>query len=215
MPKLYFLYGCVGSAKTMNLLCTTHTYEKQGKRVLIVKPKIDKRFGHDIVKSRTGLEQKANAVIESVNELQTIISKAGKIDVLLADEAQFYSCDVINYFRELSFSFPVMCYGLRTDFQTNLFPGSARLLELADEIREIKSTCQKCEKKSVFNMRHQNGKKVSEGQQISLGCEDQYMQVCAFHYFEKDEKNLKRKRNEIQQPRKSLRNKKFKVIPHQ
>lgn len=179
MPKLYFHYGAMGSAKTMNMLAVADAYTRQGKKVLILKPGTDIRDGILTVRSRIGIERKADYVITSPDDLK--IDLTG-ISCLLIDEAQFLTPVCIDALRALTATVPVMCYGLRTDSMSKLFPGSQRLFELADTIHEIKITCSKCESKAVFNLRHHDGKKVVDGPQILLGTEDLYAPVCFKHY---------------------------------
>lgn len=182
MAKLYFRHGAVGSAKTMNLLAVAHNYEQQGKRVIIMKPAVDTRFGADRVRSRSGLERPADLVIAGVRSIMDM--KYDAVSCVLVDEAQFLQADEVDALRIVTQKgVPVICYGLRTDFQTNLFTGSKRLLELADTIEEIKTTCARCNKKAILNLRHAGGKKVETGPQIELGTEDAYSPVCYVHYM--------------------------------
>ncbi|MBT8491930.1 MAG: thymidine kinase [Deltaproteobacteria bacterium] len=178
MAKLYFRYGAMDSAKSMNLLAVAHNYRKQGKQVLLVKPKLDDRFGEARIASRSGLEAKADVLVESAADLEPLITD--DIDCVLVDEAQFLAPEVIELLRRATHSpgVPVICYGLRTDFRTKLFPGSQRLLELADSIEEVKVTCQYCQKKAVFNLRMVDGVGVTDGPQVMLGAEESYAPVC-------------------------------------
>jgi thymidine kinase len=178
MAKLYFRYGAMDSAKSMNLLAVAHNYRKQGKEVLLVKPKLDDRFGEDSIASRSGLEAKADVLVESPADLEPYLTN--DIDCILVDEAQFLDPAVIDALRRATQKpgVPVICYGLRTDFRTKLFPGSQRLLELADSIEEVKVTCQYCQKKAVFNLRMVDGVGVTDGPQVMLGAEESYAPVC-------------------------------------
>ena len=185
MAKLYFRYGAMDSAKSMNLLAVAHNYRKQGKRVLLVKPRLDDRFGADKIASRSGLEAEADVMVASSADLRPHLS--ADVDCVLVDEAQFLAPEVIETLREATHQFgvPVICYGLRTDFRTKLFPGSQRLLELADSIEEVKVTCQYCQKKAVFNLRMVDGVGVTEGPQVLLGAEESYAPVCSGCYSER------------------------------
>jgi thymidine kinase len=178
MAKLYFRYGTMGSAKTLNLLAVAHSYQLQNKKVLILKPQLDNRFAQGSVKSRAGLEKPADLLVTD----DTRLDPAGlqNLSCILVDEAQFLTPSFIEHLREISrdLNIPVICYGLRSDFRTQLFPGSKRLLELSDTIEEIKNTCHYCNRKSIFNMRQVNGKGVLEGPQILLGAEETYLSVC-------------------------------------
>lgn len=183
MAKLYFRHGTVGSAKTLNLLAVAHNYRQQGKEVLLLKPELDDRFGKTQIKSRAGLEMPADILIRPETNLLTLDFEG--IDCILADEVQFMSEEIIEQLREISVSkkIPVICYGLRTDFQSHLFPGSKRLMELADSIEEVKATCHFCNKKSIMNIRHVNGVAVSEGPQVQVGAEEAYYPAC-YHCYQ-------------------------------
>lgn len=183
MAKLYFRYGTMDSAKTLNLLAVAHNYRKQGKRVLLAKPSLDDRFGDRSVSSRAGLSHEADLLLEPDTLLD--LGALRGADCVLVDEAQFLSPAVIDQLRlvTLRLNLPVICYGLRTDFQTRGFPGSLRLMEIADSIEEVKVTCQHCGRKAVFNLRTADGRAVVEGEQISLG-DEEYVPVCGHHYFE-------------------------------
>ncbi|MGE0324548.1 MAG: thymidine kinase [Polyangiaceae bacterium] len=182
MAKLYFRYGTMDSAKTLNLLAVAHNYRKQGKRVLLLKPRLDVRFGAETIRSRSGLEAPADLLVEPDQPLD--VEQLRNLNCILVDEAQFLSVAVIEQLRELTteLGVPVICYGLRTDFRTKLFPGSKRLLELADSIEEVKVTCQFCDRKAVFNLRMADGLAVIEGPQIQLGADERYVPACWRHY---------------------------------
>lgn len=184
MAKLYFRYGTMDSAKSMNLLAVAHNYRKQGKRVLLVKPRLDSRFGTNKISSRSGLEAAADLVIEDDTALDP--RDFANLDCVLVDEAQFLPPTVIDDLRRITVDpgVPVICYGLRTDFRTQLFPGAQRLMELADRIEEVKVTCQYCAKKAICNLRFVNGTPTVRGPQIQLGAEEHYAPVCWSHYDE-------------------------------
>ncbi|MBX3181647.1 MAG: thymidine kinase [Polyangiaceae bacterium] len=184
MAKLYFRYGTMDSAKTLNLLAVAHNYRKQGKRVLLLKPRLDDRFGPQIIRSRSGLEAEADVLVDD-DELLDVEALRG-LNCILVDEAQFLSEALVEQLRELTVSLdiPVICYGLRTDFQGRLFPGARRLFELADSIEEVKVTCQFCNRKAVFNLRMRGDRAVLEGPQIELGGDERYLPACYVHYSE-------------------------------
>lgn len=184
MAKLYFRYGTMDSAKSMNLLAVAHNYRKQGKRVLLVKPRLDTRFGAGKISSRSGLEADADLMIDE--ETTLVPSEFAGLDCVLVDEAQFLPPAVIEDLRRITVDpgVPVICYGLRTDFRTRLFPGAQRLMELADGIEEVKVTCQYCQKKAICNLRFVNGTPTVRGPQIQLGAEEHYAPVCWAHYDE-------------------------------
>lgn len=181
MAKLYFRYGTMDSAKSMNLLAVAHNYRKQGKNVVLLKPKLDDRFGSKTIASRSGLEADADHLVEGTSVPAELFED---VDCVLVDEAQFLDAKVIEQFRRVTVDpgIPVICYGLRTDFQTKLFPGSQRLMELADRIEEVKVTCQYCQSKATFNLRLVDGKAVVDGPQIQLGADESYVPVCWKHY---------------------------------
>ena len=185
MAKLYFRYGAMGSAKTLNLLAVAHNYRSQNKKILLLKPSLDNRFGKEQIRSRAGLVQEADILIEpGFNFKKTNL--AG-ISCVLVDEVQFLEPLFIDQLHEIArdLDIPVICYGLRTDFKRTLFPGSQRLLELADSIEEVKSSCHYCNRKAIFNLRINNGKGITEGPQIELGSEDKYLPTCAACYRDK------------------------------
>ena len=187
MAKLYFRHGTMDSAKTLNLLAVSHNYRKQNKRVLLVKPRLDDRFGQEKIVSRSGLEATADVLVGSPADLPAAIFD--DVDCVLVDEAQFLAPEVIDLFRQVTSSpgIPVICYGLRTDFRTHLFPGSRRLLELADTIEEVKVTCQFCDRKAVFNLRRAGGLGRLDGPQIQLGADDEYAPACWRCYADRTE----------------------------
>jgi thymidine kinase len=185
MAKLYFRHGTMDSAKTMNLLAVAHNYRQQGKRVALLKPRLDDRFGGRVIVSRSGLEKAVDLLLEDDTELDPPFFAA--LDCVLVDEAQFLSSKVIEQLRAVTrtCNVPVICYGLRTDFRTRLFPGAQRLFELADSIEEIKVTCQYCNRKAIFNMRLVNGEPTADGEQIQLGANESYAPACHVCYVER------------------------------
>jgi thymidine kinase len=184
VAKLYFRYGTMDSAKSLNLLAVAHNYKKQGKKVLLVKPRLDVRFGSTTIMSRAGLEAEADMLIEEETQLDP--RDFAGVDCVLVDEAQFLPPAVIEDLRRITVDpgVPVICYGLRTDFRTKLFPGAQRLMELADAMEEVKVTCQYCQKKAICNLRFVNGTPTVRGPQIQLGADEQYAPVCWAHYDE-------------------------------
>ncbi|MCC6128040.1 MAG: thymidine kinase [Chlamydiae bacterium] len=193
MAKLYFRHGTVGSAKTLNLLAVAHNYRQQGKRVLLMKPDLDIRFGREQIRSRAGLEMQADVLIADEMSLRGIDYSG--VQCILVDEAQFLSAKVIEELRRitLEWDLPVICYGLRTNFKTELFEGSARLLELADTIEEVKATCHFCTRKSIMNLKHVNGLATNEGPSIELGAEEKYFPACYKCYRQEIQKALRQK----------------------
>jgi thymidine kinase len=151
MSKLYFRHGAVSSAKTLNLLAVAHNYKSQGKDVILMKPSLDTRWGEKNITSRAGLHQEADILIsEDTDLLEIPRDEHSECCCVLVDEAQFLSPKHIDQLRTISllWKVPVIAYGLRTDFRSNLFPGSKRLMEVADTIEEVKTTCFFCNKKA-------------------------------------------------------------------
>lgn len=186
MAKLYFRYGAMGSAKTLNLLAVRHNYELQGKSVILMKPRRDDRFGADVVRSRAGLSYQADLLIDDDTVFSPELFKG--LHCVLVDEGQFLSAKVVEALRQVTHDHdvPVIAYGLRTDFSTNMFPGSRRLMELADAIEEIKTTCMFCNRKAVFNLRHDSeGRAITDGPQVMLGADAKYSPVCHGCYVER------------------------------
>ncbi len=178
MAKLYFRHGTVGSAKTLNLLAVAHNYKQQEKKVLLIKPELDVRFGKGSIKSRAGLEMTADILVSSDTKLLEM--NWNGISCILVDEAQFLSAQHIEELREITLKneIPVICYGLRTDFRSRLFSGSARLMELADSIEEVKATCHYCNRKAILNLRHVNGAATLDGPVVQLGSDERYYPAC-------------------------------------
>ena len=179
MAKLYFKYGAMGSSKSAQALITQFNYEELGMKVWLIKPSIDDRDGKNIIRSRIGLQREAQVITPEENILETF-SKLGDIDVIIADEAQFFTPAQIDQLRTIvdDEDLPVLCFGLRTDFLTHFFPGAQRLMELADSLTEIKTVCA-CGRKATVNARiDENGKVVTEGGQILLGGNDSYVAMC-------------------------------------
>jgi thymidine kinase len=183
MAKLYFRYGTVGSAKTLNLLAVAHNYQQQKKRVSVLKPKFDVRFSADDVKSRAGLAMAADRLIDADTTFGP--DEFDGVDCIVVDEAQFLSRRVIDQFRTIATKndIPIICYGLRTDFRGQLFEGSQRLFEVADSIEEIKTTCAYCNRKAIFNLKFINGQPTLDGPKIELGAEEKYLPACSTCYL--------------------------------
>lgn len=183
MAKLYFKYGAMGSSKSAQALITKFNYEERGMKVWLIKPATDDRDGVDIIKSRIGLMERAEVITPEMN-IEKIYSArtaqdSGAIDVIIGDECQFFTSEQIDELRYIVdiYDVPVLCFGLRTDFLTHLFPGSLRLFELADSITEIKTICD-CGRKATVNARISNGKIVTHGEQVFLGGNDSYVAMC-------------------------------------
>lgn len=182
--KLYFRYGTMGSAKTALLLTTAYNFEERGMSYLCLKPVIDTREKDNVIRSRIGIERKCLWIYPHTDiyilAKEEIRKRRSTIDWLLIDEAQFLSEAQVDQLSRVvdDFASNVICYGLRTDFQSHLFEGSRRLFEIADTIDEIKSTCS-CGRKTIINARiGANGDFVEEGAQVEIGGDDRYIAVC-------------------------------------
>lgn len=189
MAKLYFKYGAMGSSKTAQALMCKFNYEQKGYTVKLLKPLIDNRDvlnNKNIVKSRIGLY--ADCISFSQND--NLIDVCGFLDknhVVIVDECQFLTTLQVEQLKEISLSSPVLCYGLLTNFQTKLFEGSKRLVEIADSLMEIKSVC-KCGRKAMINSRWQNGKLVTQGEEVLIGGDDTYEGICYTCYLKEIQK---------------------------
>ncbi len=181
MAKLYFKYGAMGSSKSAQALMTKFNYEEKNRKVWLIKPSIDTRDGADVVHSRIGLREVADVILPDDDIYNIFVSgENNTADVVIADEAQFFEPEQIDQLRRIvdEHNVPVLCFGLRTDFLTHLFPGSRRLLEIADSITEIKTICE-CGKKATVNARiDESGKVVTSGSQVLLGGNDRYEAMC-------------------------------------
>ena len=180
MAKLYFKYGAMGSSKTAQALITKYNYEENDLNVWLIKPSADTRDGARILRSRIGLEAQVDVIAPDVDIYARFLGgKARRSDVIIVDECQFMTEKQIDQLRTIvdEHNIPVMCFGLRTDFQTHLFPGSRRLMEIADTIQEIKTICD-CGAKATVNARINDGYIVTEGAQVVLGGNDCYIAMC-------------------------------------
>ena len=177
MAKLYFRYGVISSAKTLNLLATLHNYEQQGKRALLLKPALDTRSV--LVESRAGMSHKADYVLSYEDRITPLIENEDSLSAILVDEVQFFSPDQIKELRLISAlkEIPVLTYGLRTKFDGSLWESVISLMALADSIEEIKTTCAYCSRKAVFSKRVSSSKSDVE---LSW---DKYVPVCPYHFY--------------------------------
>ena len=181
MAKLYFKYGAMGSSKTAQALITKYNYEENDLKVWLIKPSADVRDGAATLRSRIGLEAQVEVIPPEIDVLERFVrEKEGSCDVIIVDECQFLTEAQIDQLRAIvdEHNVPVMCFGLRTDFQTKLFPGSLRLMEGADTIQEIKTICD-CGAKATVNARIDGeGHIVTQGAQVVLGGNDSYIAMC-------------------------------------
>ncbi len=198
--KLYFRYGTMGSAKTALLLTTAYNLEERGMAYLCFKPVTDTRESKNVIRSRIGIERECKWIYQDSNlyEILTrMLDEGGMIPGwILVDEAQFLSPEQVDQLARVvdDYGCNVICYGLRTDFQTHLFEGSRRLFEIADSIEEVKSTCS-CGRKTIVNARiDSNGDIITEGQQVEIGGNDRYMAVCRKCWTNKKVESMNRNR---------------------
>jgi len=184
MAKLYFYYGAMGSSKSANALMAHYNYWERGQNALLVKSEIDTRDGLNMIKSRIGLQEECITLEQLQNEFSK--EKLKQYECIIVDEIQFATAEQIDFLSDIVdfMKIPVMCYGLRCDFQNKFFEGSRRLMELADTIKEVKTVCW-CGRKATCNMRiDKHGDAVKKGKQIVLGANDRYISVCRKHFKE-------------------------------
>ena len=182
--KLYFRYGTMGSAKTALLLTNAYNFEERGIAYLCYKPVTDTREDRNVIRSRIGIERECRWIYPETDlyaEMSTMEESGASLpEWILVDESQFLSKEQVDQLARIvdNFGCNIICYGLRTDFKTNLFEGSRRLFEVADSIDEVKSTCS-CGGKTVVNARiDSKGDIITEGEQVEIGGNDRYMSVC-------------------------------------
>ncbi|WP_346897121.1 thymidine kinase [Clostridium sp. UBA7503] len=199
MSKLYFRYGAMNCGKSTNLLQVAYNYEERGMKVIIIKPKTDTKGGNKIV-SRLGVTKEVDLSFSKGENIFTAVEdyirKNGQIHCILADEVQFFTKAQVDemFMIAVKLNIPVICYGLRTDFQMEGFEGSGRLLLVAHSLEELKTIC-KCGKKAILNGRKINGKFVFEGNQVAIDNEDnvEYESLCAECYIKYEEEALNSK----------------------
>lgn len=182
MAKLFFKYGTVFSAKSLNLIATAHNYETQGKKVLLMIPAIDTRSDGSI-STRAGFKMDAELIHDESNALEIFEEHWNhheQIDCVLVDEAQMLRRAHIDQLREIvvKYNTPVICYGLRVSYTTELFEASERLFALADKLEEIKTICWYCARKATHNLKLVDGKPTYEGNPIDIGGLEKYLPVC-------------------------------------
>lgn len=189
MAKLYFRYGAMNCGKTALLLQAAHNYESRNMKVLVLKPMVDTKGGDKIV-SRIGLDRVVDHLIKPKENLYNYLKKIKDISCIFVDEAQFLKRKQVDDLLRIviDLDVPVICYGLRTDFNTNGFEGSTRLLEIAHSIEEMKTICE-CGSKATFNARMVDGDFVFDGDQVAIDGEAEvtYVSLCPKCYYEKKE----------------------------
>ena len=187
MSKLYFRYSAMNAGKTTALLQVANNYEERGMKVLLIKPAVDTKGDNKVV-SRLGIDREVDILLSAKDSVLSHINSE-KLDAIIVDEAQFLTpkqVDELYYITKIN-NIPILCYGLRTDFQMKGFPGASRLLEIADDIEEIKTIC-RCGKKATLNMRFVGGKPTFSGSQVVIdnGKDNvTYESVCGQCYLKK------------------------------
>ena len=201
MAQLYFYYSAMNAGKSTSLLQSAHNYQEQGMKVMLFTAAIDDRYGQGVIKSRIGLSAEAT-VFDTNSDFTTLISKQTGQQVsqqvsqqksdqqkqnlacVLVDEAQFLSKSQVDQLAEIvdELDIPVLCYGIRTDFQGVLFAGSARLLAIADKLSELKTVCS-CGRKATMTIRlDENGQAIAAGAQVEIGGNERYESKCRRHH---------------------------------
>ena len=180
MAKLYYYYGAMGSSKTANALMARFNYEEVGQKALLCKPAMDTRDGNIVVRSRIGLEEPCVLLEDLMNYTEAQIKE---YDCIIVDEVQFATAEQVDFLSDIVdfMDVPVVCYGLRADFQNRLFTGSERLIAIADYIQELKTVCW-CGCKATCNARYNENGIVREGAQVMLGSNDRYKSLCRKHF---------------------------------
>ena len=204
--KLFFYYGSMSAGKSLQLLATAFNFQERGIPYVIFKSEIDTRDGDGVIHSRA-LGDKPCTNISPDLDLFELVSNVcqkdemffqPKVKWILVDEAQFLTPEQVDQLAAIAdnLGINVMCFGLRTDFQTHLFPGSRRLFEIADDLIEIKSSCS-CDTKTMFNARiDSEGNIVTEGAQVEVGGDDRYLALCRKCYYERTGNKMYRKKEE-------------------
>ena len=184
MAKLYFRYSAMNAGKSTALLQVAHNYEEHGRKVRIFTAAIDRRYGDGVVTSRLGPQRDVETYDEATNFTETLAESAG-LSCVLVDESQFLTVAQVRDLHRIAHvtSVPIICYGLRSDFLGNPFPGAAHLLTLADSIEEIKTICA-CGRKATMNVRiDEQGKRITQGAQIAIEGETRYIQTCGRCFY--------------------------------
>lgn len=185
MASFYFFYGAMNSGKSFEILKVAHNYEEQGKRVLVLTSGLDNRDGIGKVSSRVGQSRGAMPIFDDTDIYNLIQNMGGDIHCVLVDESQFLQKHHIKQLADVVdlLDIPVMAYGLKNDFQNNLFEGSKNLLIYADKISEIKTICWFCTHKAIHNLRvNEFDEPVYDGEQVQIGGNESYIPVCRKHY---------------------------------
>ena len=194
MAKLYFNYSTMNAGKTTVLLQAAHNYSERGMNPFLLTANADTRSGIGTIKSRIGLKKSAQTFSQSVDLLNKVkeVNSKKSISCVFVDEAQFLTEQQVWQLAKVvdDLKIPVLCFGLRVDFQGNLFPGSKCLLSIADELKEVKTICH-CGKKATMVIRQLNGKTVVDGDQVQIGGNESYTSLCRKHWLKEFEKAKK------------------------
>lgn len=186
MAQLYFYYSAMNAGKSTALLQSEYNYRERGMTARLLTAQIDDRFGKGRISSRIGLEKEADTFDTSTDLKAWYNDFSGHTDCILVDEAQFLTRFQVDQLSDLvdQEDVPVLCYGIRTDFQGNLFPGSERLLAIADKLNELKTVCH-CGRKAIMVARlDEEGRAIKEGDQVVIGGNERYVSMCRRHYKE-------------------------------
>lgn len=190
MKKLYFKYGAMGSSKSAQALMAAFNYNQKGYNVLLMKPVVDNREGKKVIASRIGLSRECEVFGRDENLYDFVKARAGT-DVVIVDEVQFCTKEQVDQLKQLTLEdYVVLGYGLLTDFRTQLFEGSKRMVELAESLQEIKCVC-KCGKKATVNARIVNNRVVTEGDVIKIGGDESYESMCYKCYLKYQKEDIK------------------------
>ena len=184
MAKLYFRYAAMNAGKSTALLQVAHNYEERGQRVALFTSSIDTRNGTGRIASRLGMTREAE-LFDTKTDFPALLRSRALPACVLIDESQFLTeAQVTDLHRFAHIDrVPVICYGIRSDFQGHAFPGSRALLTLADDLEEMKTVC-RCGRKATFNMRvDADGRRVTEGAQVEIGGNERYEAVCPLHFY--------------------------------
>lgn len=182
MSKLTFKFGTMAAAKTLELLVTCHQYEAAGKRPYLIKPAVDTRQSGLIWSRVPGMQRRVDLEVADDTCLPAQVWE--RYDVILADECHWFSAEFVRELHRVSIHMPVVCYGLRTDFRQQLFPGSAALFALADELLEIRGLCRFCPRTAAHNMRVSHRPPPQEGSTFELGADETFVPVCQKCYHQ-------------------------------
>lgn len=186
MAQLYFYYSAMNAGKSTSLLQSEYNYRERGMTARLLTARIDDRFGQGIIRSRIGLEKPADCFDADTDLIAWYRDSAEKADCILVDEAQFLTREQVDQLATLvdEDRVPVLCYGIRTDFRGELFPGSERLLAISDKLSELKTVCH-CGRKAIMVARlDEHGRAIAEGDQVVIGGNERYVSMCRRHYKE-------------------------------